>query len=208
MMELRQNTHDAACCFGCGYLLRGLEQPVCPECGRKFDPADPTSFAATKRIRTWRRWRWRIAGAFVFVMLLIAAAPRGTQYGTLTFTCSNCKESITIKRWQLLPPKWIPRFPGYTWREKVAGIVSINPGATCPHNYSVSFNFKGGYVAAAGNITMSAGGGASLYGSGAVNSLGVSNTNVITINGQTVTPKTAEPDLEKLLNPMIAGVGP
>ncbi len=26
-------------CLGCGYLLRGLPAPRCPECGRSFDPA-------------------------------------------------------------------------------------------------------------------------------------------------------------------------
>ena len=28
-------------CRDCGYLLRGLSDPRCPECGRGFDPADP-----------------------------------------------------------------------------------------------------------------------------------------------------------------------
>ena len=32
---------NAAVCAGCGYSLRGLPKPVCPECGRAFDPDDP-----------------------------------------------------------------------------------------------------------------------------------------------------------------------
>ena len=27
-------------CKGCGYCLRGLPEPRCPECGRAFDPAE------------------------------------------------------------------------------------------------------------------------------------------------------------------------
>lgn len=30
-------------CQGCGYLLRDLPEPRCPECGRTFDPADRSS---------------------------------------------------------------------------------------------------------------------------------------------------------------------
>ena len=32
-------------CRKCGYPLRALVSPVCPECGRPFDPTDPTTFA-------------------------------------------------------------------------------------------------------------------------------------------------------------------
>ncbi len=31
-------------CLGCGYILDGLPEPRCPECGRGFDPADPHSY--------------------------------------------------------------------------------------------------------------------------------------------------------------------
>ena len=41
-------------CLGCGYRLRGLAGTVCPECGRRFDPADPTTYGP--------RRRWRPAG--------------------------------------------------------------------------------------------------------------------------------------------------
>lgn len=30
---------DPRVCAGCGYLLIGLTEPRCPECGRRFDPA-------------------------------------------------------------------------------------------------------------------------------------------------------------------------
>ncbi len=38
---------DAAC-IGCGYSLQGLNTTRCPECGRNFDPADPTTYKVTE----------------------------------------------------------------------------------------------------------------------------------------------------------------
>lgn len=35
---------DTAQCHNCRYLLRGLPNPVCPECGQPFDPEDPDSY--------------------------------------------------------------------------------------------------------------------------------------------------------------------
>ena len=32
-------------CLGCGYILDGLPEPRCPECGREFNPLDPRTFA-------------------------------------------------------------------------------------------------------------------------------------------------------------------
>jgi len=45
-----------ATCRGCGYALRDLPEPRCPECGRTFDPRDPR----TMRVPGWKppaRWR-------------------------------------------------------------------------------------------------------------------------------------------------------
>jgi len=35
---------DTAVCLGCRYQLRGLVNPVCPECGRRFNPDDRRTF--------------------------------------------------------------------------------------------------------------------------------------------------------------------
>jgi len=35
---------DTARCLKCGYLLRGLPEPRCPECAQPFDPEDPDSY--------------------------------------------------------------------------------------------------------------------------------------------------------------------
>lgn len=38
-------------CLKCGYELRRLPEPICPECGRAFDPNDPSTFASPARRR-------------------------------------------------------------------------------------------------------------------------------------------------------------
>jgi hypothetical protein len=39
---------NAAVCRECGYSLRGLPDAVCPECGRRFDAGDPTTYRNAK----------------------------------------------------------------------------------------------------------------------------------------------------------------
>ncbi|MCA9249888.1 MAG: hypothetical protein KDA54_02030 [Phycisphaerales bacterium] len=40
---------DDAQCFRCGYLLRGLIDNICPECGFAFDPTNPESYVSPSR---------------------------------------------------------------------------------------------------------------------------------------------------------------
>lgn len=41
-------------CLGCGYILDGLPESRCPECGRRFDPNDATTFVpASKQNSGW-----------------------------------------------------------------------------------------------------------------------------------------------------------
>ncbi len=46
---------DAAVCIQCGYFLRRLEHPGCPECGQPFDPDDPTTYEVLT-LPPWFRW--------------------------------------------------------------------------------------------------------------------------------------------------------
>ncbi len=51
---------ENAACRQCGYLLRDLHEPRCPECGGSFDPSNPLTFeiAGLSRLgRWWRRFR-------------------------------------------------------------------------------------------------------------------------------------------------------
>jgi hypothetical protein len=70
-------------CWECGYALRGLPTPRCPECGRRFDPADPASMNMGEDPRPWVRRLMRPPGwplhALTAVAILLsvwaAAAP-------------------------------------------------------------------------------------------------------------------------------------
>lgn len=42
-----------ASCITCGYSLSRLRTAICPECGRRFDPRNASSFL---RARRWQRW--------------------------------------------------------------------------------------------------------------------------------------------------------
>jgi hypothetical protein len=46
---------DTARCRHCGYLLRGLQANVCPECGGVFDPSNPDSYNDPQRRLEWLR---------------------------------------------------------------------------------------------------------------------------------------------------------
>ncbi len=59
-------------CLGCGYPLAASFHPQCPECGREYDPRDPTTYAS----RYGQDHSYRIGGftgtlcvPFVFMIL-------------------------------------------------------------------------------------------------------------------------------------------
>lgn len=43
--------NENATCLGCGYRLMNLPSQTCPECGRWFDPSDPTTFGPIQKRR-------------------------------------------------------------------------------------------------------------------------------------------------------------
>lgn len=58
-------------CLGCGYVLDGLPEHRCPECGRPFDPDNPRTF---KTARPYKRWRWHVLlrpGPLGYLYLLV-----------------------------------------------------------------------------------------------------------------------------------------
>lgn len=58
-------------CIRCGYELAGLASPVCPECGRRFDPARRRTYSRWPR---WRRFARRAVRVAAVLFLLLAAA--------------------------------------------------------------------------------------------------------------------------------------
>src|SRR3954471_21191585 len=43
-------------CLSCGYVLVGLNDPRCPECGRWFNPWDPSTYNTRPPFLAWRYW--------------------------------------------------------------------------------------------------------------------------------------------------------
>ena len=63
---------DTAFCLACGYSLRHLPTPTCPECGRPFDPADPRTMSLGDPLRPWQRWLLRPTGWPTIALTLLA----------------------------------------------------------------------------------------------------------------------------------------
>lgn len=47
--------HSLPTCLNCGYVLRGLVEPRCPECGKEFDPRYVEQFEARRLLLPWER---------------------------------------------------------------------------------------------------------------------------------------------------------
>lgn len=73
---------DTAVCLGCGYSLRGLPRPVCPECGRGFDPSDPATFRDTSKPRSF----WHTGIGSPDFWSFFAAPPQESPAGRLART--------------------------------------------------------------------------------------------------------------------------
>ena len=79
---------ETATCIQCGYTLLGLVEPVCPECGRRYDPQDESTFVTPSSGPSWRSWSgapkaWHtIACLFCLIAFLVPlSAP--AAYGSL-----------------------------------------------------------------------------------------------------------------------------
>jgi hypothetical protein len=60
-------------CIGCGYPLRGLHEPRCPECGRPFDPADVETYNPGLPVSWFMRY-WLGAAGWILCAWPIASA--------------------------------------------------------------------------------------------------------------------------------------
>lgn len=167
---------ETAVCRGCGYRLRGLPRAVCPECSRAFDPSDPTTFLPRPR-RVMARRVAKILGVVALLVLAYALfGPRGMLGANLTLSCVDCGEEISCDRSQLEPPGWIGlRYPGHTLMTRRHG--TTKDGAPCSHRF-----FKASAMRRGG-------------GGGSVSSPSPH------INGEKVTPETAEGLLYRILRP-------
>ncbi len=56
---------DDAICLGCGYRLKALSEPRCPECGRGFSPVDNRTYTRLGAASYGRRWMAAGPGWFI-----------------------------------------------------------------------------------------------------------------------------------------------
>ena len=87
-------------CRDCGYILDGLPEHRCPECGGPFDPRSPTTFRSTARTYTHRR-RWRMllhpVAILLAAWLCMAAGPSTLLVPVLL--AGGIAASIAYRRW-------------------------------------------------------------------------------------------------------------
>lgn len=118
---------ENAWCKGCGYHLRGLPQPVCPECGRSFDSDDTTTFDVISPYQYKRKRIKRTIISLIILIPLVAFFPRGIDIASITYTCKICSEKKSSKRYELYSPRWLHlRYPGIYW----PGQKQLTPQAT------------------------------------------------------------------------------
>ena len=171
---------ELARCLTCGYLLRGLDEPVCPECARGFDPEDPKTYNTDPPGRLRRRLiMWAI------ILALIGGAgyalwPQQILTAQMTFTMKDSGHKITFRRWELLAPNWMPlTYPTFHWRSDTKGNAS--PGVDEPF----SFQVKAKYLWAMGDTF---------------------DGQVITVNGIIAHPDNANELMKVLLTPGNKGI--
>ncbi len=137
-MSTLDSALDEALCLGCGYSLRGLPGVICPECGRAFDPNDPSTYDLAGRSRRRRRIKY-VALSIVLVGLLYGLVPRGLLRANIKMTCSACGITTTVSRWQLKPPPWLPfRYPGKSRTISTPANVTSYVGPCNQHQFAVS----------------------------------------------------------------------
>ena len=133
---------SVAQCLTCGYLLRGLREPKCPECGQPFNPLDATTFDADppRRKRILRTKRIAVAAGIALVVFVFA--PRELLTAKMVFSCSRCGATTTVSRWEPVPPGWIrARYPAFPWSSKIPAGVKGMPSLCDAHQYHVSVRF-------------------------------------------------------------------
>lgn len=78
-------------CLSCGYVLLGLTDTRCPECGRAFDPKDPRTFSTKPLFVRWKFWlpgvAFALAGGLVLYVLILAVAGWGVAASIVAPFC-------------------------------------------------------------------------------------------------------------------------
>jgi len=70
MSELEEQ--QSGRCWECGYLLRGVESAKCPECGKDFDRANPSSMNFGLPMGRFGRWALASPGWVIMGLPILA----------------------------------------------------------------------------------------------------------------------------------------
>src|SRR3954447_17012614 len=98
-------------CWECGYALRGLASRRCPECGRAFDPADPTTVNTGQVVGPVTRWLMSPPGSLMY--LLLAAAVLVSLWACVVPTRRGAFSDL-LGELLLMPPNlWWRRVGGF-----------------------------------------------------------------------------------------------
>ena len=119
-------------CLDCGYLIHGLPSPVCPECGRRFDPLKPHTFRTGPRIPRWQAWAepprlWHILPVVLITLLAFDAAssPMGSSFASVTFALSCGGFLLAIG----LPLDYLSRaIATFIYRKRLGAFARAIPG--------------------------------------------------------------------------------
>ncbi len=135
-------------CLGCGYPLFGLPEPRCPECGRAFDPLDPSTFALSPK-QPWitSLWRTRIAKTgvvFLALLLLLAFVEGGLDRGRRSETCPQCGARSQVKH--LVFYGLGGDYGRVTSEGPVSQFIQRQNGSACPHPWAAIKRGGGGLI--------------------------------------------------------------
>lgn len=182
-------TRHTPCCRKCGYLLHGLPDNICPECGTGFDPSNPRTYDTLDSRGRRRRVIRRALALLLLAGVIYGVAPRHIIHGKLTLTCKDCGKVRTTKRWEPLAPSWIPvRYPGAHWTVEDRG----EPGPDARQSPSGCR-----YVIAVDT---------ELHGRPPAGSIAFSSAEVAAVNGVSVSPDNASEILYVLMSPSLRHV--
>src|SRR4051812_42173367 len=96
-------------CWGCDYLLRGVESGRCPECGREFDRANPLSMNHGRAMGRLGRW---MIGRIGLLAILTAFAGAILVLWTTPWPVKGWRFSFLDLRFYVPFWEWTQRRPG------------------------------------------------------------------------------------------------
>jgi len=142
---MSQDIGPARYCLGCSYVLDGLPENRCPECGRPFEPDDPTTFSMSPRgariSLLYKTWPGRIALVAAGLILLTIILDLGVDYGHRYETCARCGAESHVRHLVLLG---LGGDYGRTIREgAVSRFIQEQDSARCVHQWQ-AFDLYGG----------------------------------------------------------------